>query len=174
MTHERRSSSPPSTSCPISLHRLRAPDQGGFVAGTEALAFGTLIFISGALLLLNAWALVDHRTTLDSAAREYMRAYTESRGPAEALANGRRAMAAVLDGRIPEDRIQLTEPEASRFGPCATARIEMTARVPSVRMPFVGSFGNHTVEAVHVELVNQHTEMQSGALYDPTRTACAN
>jgi hypothetical protein len=149
-------------------------NQAGFVAGTESLAFGCLILVAGALLLLNAWSVVEYRTQLDSAAREYLRAYTESAGPSLAIANGRQAMHAVVGDRIPSERITMEEPDPDSFGPCAPARVRISAEVPSIRMPFVGTFGTHTVEVDRVELVNQTTQMDSGQSYRPERTACAN
>ncbi|MEZ5268224.1 MAG: hypothetical protein R2789_06535 [Microthrixaceae bacterium] len=39
------------------------------MAGAEALAVGTLIVLAGLILVVNAWAVVDTRTALESAAR---------------------------------------------------------------------------------------------------------
>lgn len=149
-------------------------NQGGFVAGTESLAFGVLILVAGAILIVNAWSMVDSRLTLDAAAREYLRSYTEASDPLAATTQGRSALLRVIDGRAAlVEGLSMQEPDPASFGPCAPALLELSVDVPSIRMPFVGDFGSHQVNVRHVELINAHKQMSGGAGYKPEATACA-
>ncbi len=149
-------------------------NQSGFVAGTESLAFGMLILVAGAILIVNAWSMVDSRITLDAAAREYLRSYTEASDPYTATTRGRSALLRVIDGRAAlVEGLRMQEPDQASFGPCAPALLELSVDVPSIRMPFVGDFGAHQMEVRHVELINAHKQMSSGAGYRPENTACA-
>ncbi len=53
-------------------------DDRGQVAGIEAVPFGILIFVVGALLIANAWAVIDVKMAVTSAAREAARTYVEA------------------------------------------------------------------------------------------------
>ena len=48
------------------------------MAGIEAIPFGILIFVVGALLIANIWAVIDAKAAVDAAAREATRSYVES------------------------------------------------------------------------------------------------
>src|SRR5687768_13978703 len=64
--------SPPVTS------RARWGDRGQ-VAGFEALPFGLLVFVVGALVVASGWAVVDVKQTLAVATREGARTFVEGR-----------------------------------------------------------------------------------------------
>ena len=53
----------------------------GAMAGLEGLLFGVLILLGGLTLIVNAWSVVDSKMTLDSASREFVRAYTDQNNP---------------------------------------------------------------------------------------------
>src|SRR6478672_2037316 len=53
-------------------------DDRGQVAGIEAVPFGILLFVIGALLIANAWAVIDVKMAVTSAAREAARTYVEA------------------------------------------------------------------------------------------------
>ncbi|MCB9387486.1 MAG: hypothetical protein H6517_06630 [Microthrixaceae bacterium] len=144
------------------------------VAGAEALAVGTLIVLAGLILVVNAWAVVDTRTALESAAREYLRVYTESEDPASAATAGRRAVDDVLEDRPAMlERLLLEAPQPERFGPCEAAAVRLTSRVPAIHVPLTGArWGEHTVTVSAVELIDAHREMEPGVDHDPRRTAC--
>ena len=146
----------------------------GAVAGAESLAIGALVLIGGLLLVVNAWCVVDARLALDAAAREYLRAYTQATGPAEAATEGRAALDDVLVDRPRlAGSLSLVSPEASSFGPCSPAVVELHADVPAMHMPFIGDLGTRTVSVRHVELVDAHREFESlGGSYQISQTAC--
>ena len=65
----------------IGLLRRRRIDWNedcGQVGGIEVLPFGLLVFIVGTLLVANAWAVVDAKLAVTSAAREAVRSYVEA------------------------------------------------------------------------------------------------
>ena len=143
-------------------------------AGAEALALGSIVLVVATLLVVNAWAVLDTRTALESATREYLRAYTEADSPGAAAHDGERSARTVLDERPAlADIVQLSPPDPGAFGPCAPAMVTMSAEVPAVRIPFiVDGWGRHIVTVRAVELIDAHQEMTRGAAYDLTRTAC--
>ena len=53
-------------------------DERGQVGGLEAIPFGILVFVVGALLAASAWAVVDTKLAVVSAAREAARTYVEA------------------------------------------------------------------------------------------------
>ena len=53
-------------------------DERGQAGGVEALPFGLLIFVVGALLVASAWVVVDAKLAVVSAAREAARTYVEA------------------------------------------------------------------------------------------------
>lgn len=171
-------SSSPAASEPSHRGRARSErpsaSERGAVAGAESVAIGALVLIGGLLLVVNAWCVVDARLALDAAAREYLRAYTQAEGPAQAAADGRAALDEVLVDR-PQlaGSLALVSPEASAFGPCSPAVVELHADVPTVHMPFIGDLGTRTVSVRHVELVDAHREFESlGGSYQISQTAC--
>ena len=58
----------------------RCRGDGGFVGGAEGILFGIAVVVVGALLVYNAWAVVDAKMAASSAAREAVRFYVESDG----------------------------------------------------------------------------------------------
>ncbi len=144
------------------------------VGGAEALALATVVVLAGMILILNAWAVVENRMAIEGASREYLRAYTEADDPATAATDARRAATAVLADRPALlERLVIDPPPPELFGPCAPAGVTLSARVPSIHIPAIGTqWGEHTVSVSAVELIDAHQEMTSGHAYDRTRTAC--
>jgi hypothetical protein len=127
----------------------------GAVGGVEVLPFGFLVFVVGALLLANAWAVVDAKLAVESAAREAGRAYVEAPDGEHAgnlaVAAARSSIAAV--GRDPDRMVVVTDDPP--FERCAVVRVEAAYRVPALRLPFVGGFGSGiTVHGRHREVVD--------------------
>lgn len=156
-----------------STHR----SERGAVAGLEGVVFGALILVAGAIVVVNAWAVLQSRRTLDGAAREYLRAYTESDDPDTALTTARHALDAVLTGEhragLRGSQVRIDEPDPSRFGPCAEASVVLSAEVPAARVPFIGEVASTKLHVTHTELVDAHREVSTGDAYDPEATACA-
>lgn len=131
------------------------PDERGFVAGLEVLPFGILIFVFGTLLVANAWAVVDAKLAVDSAAREATRAYVEAgnadRAPAAASRAAQEAIRGV--GRDP-DRLTLTDNHPA-YVRCATIEHRASYRVPALTIPVIGGLGDGiTVSGRHREILD--------------------
>lgn len=131
-------------------------DDRGYAGGVETIPFGILVFISFTLLIFNVWAVIDARMVAGSAAREYIRGYTESPDRATARDTAADAARTVLSahGRNPSG-LTIDVP-TERFGPCQRATVTLTMVVPAVRAPFVGSIGTSTVRATASELVDAY------------------
>jgi Flp pilus assembly protein TadG len=132
-------------------------DDRGQVAGIEAIPFGLLLFVVGALLIANAWTVIDVKMAVASAAREAARSYVEApnhdegREAADAAArevlaaHNRNVALATIDG--PSD--------PSAFTRCNRVSFTVSYPVPAITLPFVGGFGSgFTVTATHSELVD--------------------
>jgi len=149
--------------------------QGGFVAGSDGLIFGTLVLLCGSLMIINAWAVIDTRVALDSAAREYLRTYGEQPDGPTARAAGERAARTVLSRRG-TDSSHLTftiEPRVESFGPCQLAEVGLIVTVPAIEVPFLDGVGSRSVTVTHTELVDAHREMSTGPTYSFDATPCA-
>lgn len=130
----------------------------------EVLPFGLLIFVGGALLIINIWGVVDAKFATDAAARESARWVVESAGLAtstEALRTGatRIATDTLADhGRHGPVTVQLGPPDAA-FVRCERIEVTVAIEVPAIRLPFFGGFG----DAFDVRATR-------GELIDPTRS----
>jgi hypothetical protein len=116
-----------------------------------------LLFVVGALLIANAWAVIDAKMTVTSAAREAARSYVEGTDADDARA---RADAAARDavrahGRN-ADRATIDGPDsADAFSRCNRITFAVTYPVPALTLPFIGGFGHaFDVTATHSELVD--------------------
>lgn len=153
--------------------RRRARNERGMVAGGEALAFGTLVLLVGALVLANAWSVVETRTAVDAAAREYLRAYTRADDRASGLAAGDWAARMTLTARgTPLRGLRIDAPNAAEFGPCGRAEVTLTATVPAARLPLLGELSATDVRVTHAELIGAHEEVTPHAGFDARRTTC--
>lgn len=135
-------------------HRARGTESGQ-AAGIETIPFGILVFVGGLLLVVNVWAVVDTRAALDTAARDYLRAYTSASTSALGRAAGRDAAVASMGARERGDQIEIVDPDEA-FGPCRPATVELRLDVPAIRAPFIGSIGTTTVTATETELVQPY------------------
>ena len=142
----------------------RMRDDAGQVAGIEVLPFGFLILVVGSLLLANAWAVVDTKMAVTSAAREATRRYVEAPDGQVAEEEARRAARDALDGQgvtaREEVRVAIT---AEPWGRCARVVIEVEVDVPAVGLPFIGGFGRtFEVAARHSEIVDPYRSGVAG------------
>jgi hypothetical protein len=139
----------------------------GQVGGIEALPFGILVFVVGALLVANAWAVVDAKLAVDAAARQATRHYVESEvatpghpGDQEQAAVDAGLAALEAHGRDPADAsIGLSALVGSGgqagFSRCARATFTVSYEVPALTIPWVGGFGDGIdVSSSHSELVD--------------------
>jgi hypothetical protein len=127
--------------------------EAGQVGGIEGLAFGVLVFVFGALVVGNAWAVVDAKAAATAAAREAARAYVESAGDAAAVEAG--LLAFEGHGRS-RDRATVGR-AAGRPARCERVVFEATYVVPLVSVPVIGGAGRgFRVSARHSEVVDPY------------------
>jgi Flp pilus assembly protein TadG len=130
-------------------------DERGQVGGIEAVAFGTLVFVLGLLVIVNAWAVVDSKLAAAAAAREAARAYVESPSAATADDDARRAAEAALRGygRDPA-RMTLRRTEGT-FGRCRRVTFSVEYAVPLAAIPAIArTRATFVAAARHSELVD--------------------
>lgn len=129
----------------------------GQVAGLEGLVFGMLLFVFGALLVVNAWAVVDAKLAASAAAREATRAFVEGRVPNEAARAAEMAAVQAFAGYgRSADRadVRLVEGELAR---CSQVMFEASYRLPALQVPVLGGLGEgFRVSSRHAELVDPH------------------
>lgn len=148
-------------------------NERGLVAGGDAVVFGALILLAGTLVVTNLWSIVETRTAVDAAARDYLRSYTRAENSTDATRLAEQAARAVLDGRgTPLTGLEITPPDPGGFGPCGTATVTLAARVPAARVPFLGELGATEVTVTHTELIDAHRAIDPHDRFDPATTAC--
>jgi hypothetical protein len=147
------------------LGRLRR-EEDGLSGGAEALVFGTLVFVVGTLIAVNAWAVVDAKLAVNAAAREAGRALAETTAPTWGLAfaaaedaaratvagHGKDAGALVLEVVAGYD--PLVEDGSA---PTRCRRVTVAAHLPvtTAAMPLVGAWTVvDTVTGRHSEVVD--------------------
>jgi len=123
-------------------------------AGIEALPFGLLTFVIGSLVVVNAWAVIDAKIAVSSAAREATRAYVESAVDADPLERADAAARETIRGAGRDPRRLVLTPLSATFARCETVRFEASYRLPVVRVPWLGGFGAFTARARHAEIVD--------------------
>ena len=134
-------------------------------AGIETIPFGVLVFVGGMLLVVNVWSILDARMTVDSAARDYLRAYTNSRNANEGRAAGDRAVRATVAARGRRgDELSVHAPSEA-FGPCHPATVTVTLSLPAVRIPFLGSLGATDVSSTESELIAPYGSAEGAPLH---------
>jgi Flp pilus assembly protein TadG len=136
-------------------------DDRGQVGGIEVLAFGFLVLVAGTLLMVNAWAVVDAKFAVTSAAREAARAYVEApdETTARAAAEERAREALRAHGRDDASRTAVVVDAPEGFGRCRPVRVTVSYAVPALTVPFVGGFGEpFTTSATHGEVVDPYRD----------------
>ncbi len=119
------------------------------------MAFGFLVVIGATLLAVNVWTALDARSTLDNAARDYLRAYTAQATRSEAAAAGLAAFDQSVGARWPDHAKSVTPPPEP-FGPCRPATVTASLELSAFRVPFVGVLGAQTIRATQTELVQPY------------------
>ncbi len=142
----------------------RCSGDQGQVGGIEVLPLGVLVFVVGALLLANAWAVVDARLAATTAAREATRSAVEASDGSSALEAavraGREALAGM--GRDPS-RLEIALSADRPFGRCARVTATASTWVPAITLPWIGGFGRRfEIEATATEVVDPLREGLSG------------
>ena len=132
-------------------------DEAGQFAGVEVLPFGLLVFIVGVLLVANAWAVIDAKLAVVSAAREAVRAYVETPPGSDPVARAEAAARAAVEG-AGRDPSQLTvTPVEAEFSRCAEVRFEARYPIPLLTLPLIGGYGQgFSAVATHGEIVDPY------------------
>jgi hypothetical protein len=138
---------------PTGCGRLSRLGQGGEL-GIEALAFGLLIFITGTLIFVNGWAVVDAKLAAAAAAREAARAYVEAPDNAAAAAAAEGAANNSVQGYDRDPAGTTVSIGLERYGRCQRIVAEVHTLAPLLRVPWVGQMGTVTVVARHSELID--------------------
>jgi hypothetical protein len=132
-------------------------DESGQLAGIEVIPFGLLTFVVGVLLVANAWAVVDAKIAVSTAAREATRAYVEAPADGDPLALADAAARAAISGAGRDPGQLVLTPLEATFARCETVRFEASYRIPAIRVPWVGGFGSgFTATARHAEIVDPY------------------
>lgn len=129
----------------------------GQVGGIEVLPFGFLVFVSGTLLFVNVWGIIDAKFAVTAASREATRAYVEAADATEAqaaaIAHADETLTAYgRDG----NRASIDVPALdAAFGRCARVTITVSYDVPVIAIPWIGGLGRlAAVESTASELVD--------------------
>lgn len=130
------------------------------MGGIEVLPFGLLVFVAGTLLIVSIWGVVDAKFATDAAARESARWIVESAG-STSTPEGVRAGATQIaretladHGRADPLDVRVG-PDGATFARCERIEVTVAIEVPTIRIPFVGGFGDGIdVRATHTELID--------------------
>ncbi len=132
-------------------------DEGGFVAGAEALVFGVLIFVIGTLIVVNAWGVIDAKFATSAAAREAVRAAVESDPGDDLTARAEQAARSTLEGYGRDATgFGLTALGATTLERCAEVGFEVEVTVPGVMLLGDMALGQFQVSSSHYELVEPY------------------
>jgi hypothetical protein len=142
------------------FRRLDWRDDRGQLAGIEALPFGLLIFVIGALLIANAWAVVDSKIAVDAAAREAVRAYVEAPDATVARTAAITAAGDTITGHGRLARrltVDITHEQGQPFARCVRVTVAVHYPVPALRLPWIGGLGHaFDVRGHHTERIDPY------------------
>ena len=132
---------------------LRRDD--GFVGGVEAVILGVLTFVTGGLIILNAWTLIDAANALDGAAQAAARVYVEAAPGSDPLDQSTRAARESLQLYGISDSDTATVEITGSLQRCVAITVTVSYSVPRVSVPLINSLGgNRTLSARHTEIVD--------------------
>jgi hypothetical protein len=137
--------------------RRRLGGDAGFIGGGEVLPFGLLIFVAGILIIVNAWAVVDTKMTLDSAAQVMSRTISEADrlDPAAIDALARETVADL--GLDPGPISVEVEPADTALVRCQRVTVSLAYPVPALTLPILGRIGETIdVHATASEVVDPY------------------
>lgn len=133
----------------------RLSDERGMVGGVEVLPFGFLIFVSFALVIANAWAVVDAKLAVEAAAREAGRAYVEAHDADTASAAADQAARGAIAGAGRDPNRLSLQVQSARYERCQVVEHRTSYQVSSLMIPFIGSFGSgFTVTGRHRSIID--------------------
>lgn len=142
-------------------------DERGQAGGIEVLPFGVLIFVVGALLVASAWAVIDAKLAVVSAAREAARTYVEGEDAASAEQAAIAAAEEAMANHGRDGGVDVTIDAPAAFTRCATVQVRATYQVPAVPLPWIGGLGEIQVSSTHSERVDPFRDGLVGAAQCP-------
>lgn len=135
--------------------RARLSDERGMVGGVEVLPFGFLIFVSFALVIANAWAVIDAKLAVEAAAREAGRAYVEAHDADSAASAADRAAREAMAGAGKNPERLTLQLQGGEYERCQVVEHITSYDVASLTVPFIGSFGSgFTVTGRHRSVID--------------------
>jgi hypothetical protein len=150
-------SAPTHTPWPSPRHRGGLRDEGGFVAGAEALVFGVLIFVIGTLVVVNAWSVIDAKFATSAAAREATRAAVAAAPGTDLNAVAEAAARSTLEGYGRDATGAVVRPVgATTLERCAEVGYVVEISVPAAAFVGVAAPASFTVTGRHHELVDPY------------------
>lgn len=148
------------------LRRARR-DERGQVGGLEAIPFGILVFVVGALLAASAWAVVDAKLAVVSAAREAARTYVEAASAEDGVESGTLAAEEAMANHGRRAAVEVTFEAPDGFTRCAPVVARVSYEVPAVPLPWIGGLGTTTVSARHSERIDPFRDGIAGEAQCP-------
>lgn len=142
-------------------------DERGQAGGIEALPFGILIFVVGALLVASAWAVIDAKLAVVSAAREAARTFVEADGAGSAAAGARLAAEEAMANHGRGGPVTVAIDAPASFTRCALVRVRVSYEVPAVPLPWIGGLGAIEVSSTHSERIDPFRDGVPGAAQCP-------
>src|SRR5205823_1198447 len=111
---------------------------------------------AGALLIANAWAVIDVKMAVNSAAREGARTYVEAPDHATGFSNATQAAQDALAAHHRNPLVAtIRGPDPDAFTRCQRIAFTVSYPVPALTLPFIGGFGTgFNVSATHSEIVD--------------------
>jgi hypothetical protein len=142
-------------------------DERGQAGGIEALPFGILIFVVGALLVASAWAVIDTKLAVVSAAREAARSYVEAEDAGSAATAAQHAADEAMANHGRGGPVTVTIDAPAAFARCAPVSVRVSYEVPAVPLPWIGGLGTTEVSSTHSERVDPFRDGLPGAAQCP-------
>lgn len=138
---------------PFLQGRASPAGECGAVGGLEVLPFGLLVFVVGALIVANAWAVIDAKMAVTAAAREAVRAAVEAPAGGDIVGVATVAATAALTahgrsaGRADID-------VAGALVRCDRITAVVRYRLPAIGLAWVGRASGFTATATATEVVD--------------------
>ena len=139
----------------LRVEQLDLRDDTGAL-GVGAIALGILTFAMGALLMANAWAVIDARVAVTSAAREGVRAFVVSPDESSAEANMHTAIDQTLVGYGRDPSSSDVPTVTGDFARCEWITVRVTYDVPTIVLGGLGNWGTITTTGEYTEIMDPY------------------
>lgn len=134
--------------------RQRLLQDRGATGGLEIIPFGFLIFVLGAVMMINSWTVIDSWMAVSAAAREGARTYVES-DPATAWPQAQAAVQGVMDDYGRGTRALPAARSSTDYNRCQVVTVTASYDIALINAPFIGSFGSFTtIDSSHSERID--------------------